>query len=276
MKRAERDEQKRIQLNVLSRFMEICEKHQLKYSVAGGTLIGTIRHKGYIPWDDDIDIHMPRRDYDRFVQLYKEQYNDGKIKIIDRDTEKKYHMNFAKLHDTSTVLREKKVIDRYAMLYGIYIDIFPLDYVSKNESDRKKFLKKNYYALKIITMNVINLDVPHKRKIMAYIYNSLWYILKLVPLSILTGIEEKKIRKYSEANMDSGYLRELAFGDLNCDYVFYESDFSSYIIKKFENLDVRVPIGYDRVLRCQYGDYMQLPSESERINHGLDVYYVEG
>lgn len=88
MKRVERDEQKRIQLNVLSRFMEICEKHQLKYSVAGGTLIGTIRHKGYIPWDDDIDIHMPRRDYDRFVQLYKEQYNDGKIKIIDRDTEK--------------------------------------------------------------------------------------------------------------------------------------------------------------------------------------------
>lgn len=275
MKIVEQDEQKRIQLNVLSRFIEICERNQLKYFVADGTLIGTIRHKGYIPWDDDIDIYMPRKDYDRFVQLYKEKYNDGKIKIIDHNTEKKYHMIFAKLHDVSTVLREKGVIDKYAMLYGVYIDIFPLDYVSEITSDRKKFLKKNYYALKMITMNVLHLDVPHKRKTVTFVYNLLWYVFKLIPVSILTGMEEKRIRKYSNANKESGYLRVLAYGDSNCDYVFYESDFSSYIIKKFENLDVKVPVGYDRVLRSQYNDYMQLPLESERINHGLEAYYVE-
>lgn len=273
MKKIEQDEQRKLQLKILERFIKICEKYNLRYSVSGGTLIGSLRHEGYIPWDDDIDVDMPREDYEKFIHLYKKHYNGGEIKIIDRREEKLYHLNFAKLHDTKTILREKNVLDKYAMLYGIYIDIFPLDNVSGNKENRRKFLKKNYYALKLITMNVYDKDdIKHNSQRMRRLYNMAWRILKIVPINLLTGIEEMRIKRYSKENKGSGYLRELGFGTKDFECAFHESDFSSYIKKKFEHLEVNVPVGYDRILRSEYGDYMQLPPEEERINHGLEVY----
>lgn len=275
MRTVNQEEQKQIQKTILKRFIEICEKHNLRYCVSFGTLLGTIRHQGYIPWDDDIDVDMPREDYEKFIVLYREKYNDGIIKIIDHNTEKNYHMLFAKLHDTSTVLREKRVIDKYAKLYGVYIDIFPLDHVSEETKNRKRFLKKNYYWIRIINMRVLSTEVPHKNRILKIGYNFLRVILRIIPLSMLTKMEEKRIKNYSIGNKNSGLLRYLSDGTTDLDYVLHESDFEECIYKQFEEVLVKVPVGYDRVLRSIYGDYMKLPPENERINHGLEVYMAK-
>ena len=268
------EDQRRIQLNLLKYFSQICEEHRFRYYVIDGTLLGTIRHKGYIPWDDDIDVAMPRADYDRFLKEFSKINSNESMKLISRDTNPLYHLAFAKLYDGTTTLRERRVRKKFQFLYGIYIDIFPLDSVPSDPKARKRFVMRNYYLSKTISMNVIGLEVPHKSWVGKALYTTLYYLQKPFPIKQLTKLQEKWIKGCDEKNRGSGLIKELAFQDANAELYFFEEDFRECVEMPFENLMVRVPKGYDRILTNTYGDYMQLPPESERINHGIEAYTI--
>ena len=135
MKEIYLEELRVIQLELLQQIADFCEKNNIKYFLAYGTLIGAIRHKGYIPWDDDIDIVMPRDDYDRFLELYNEAYPFSKV--VDMYNTKHYGFAFAKVHDVRTIIYETQ----YAQdSFGVFVDVFPIDGI-KGESQIMNVIK---------------------------------------------------------------------------------------------------------------------------------------
>lgn len=128
MKEINTVELKRIELDILKYIKTQCEKYNLRYYLAYGTLLGAVRHKGFIPWDDDIDIHMPREDYDKLIEL---EYNnpDSKYKLLSPKYNKDYYYSFAKMVDNETILEETGL--KQIKELGVYVDIFPLDYIKK-------------------------------------------------------------------------------------------------------------------------------------------------
>lgn len=130
-------ERQEILLKLLIEIDEFCRNHNIKYSLAGGTLLGAVRHKGFIPWDDDIDIYMLREDFDRFTTIYKNtKYN---TLVFNTEINKNYlPQGFAKIVNPLTYVFDKKG----SAEYGIFVDIFPLDSIPDNENKQKNFIKK--------------------------------------------------------------------------------------------------------------------------------------
>ena len=131
------EELKMLQLKILDSIDDFCKKNEIQYFLFSGTLIGAVRHKGYIPWDDDVDICMKRKDYDRFFAEFNQQRQDT-LKAISTETEKDYYLASGKVIDTATVIEEE---NNYAMLIGVYVDVFPMDYLP---ADDKKLKQLNH------------------------------------------------------------------------------------------------------------------------------------
>ena len=127
-----------IALNLLLQFKTICEERKLRYSLGGGSLLGAIRHKGFIPWDDDIDVMMPRPDYEQFINYCK--HNIVPFKIITYDIVNGYYGLFTKLSDLSTVMTDSLIKMEYDI--GINIDVFPIDGLGDSEEEAVKIFKK--------------------------------------------------------------------------------------------------------------------------------------
>ena len=126
---------KKVSLDILISIHEYCKANGIKYSLGYGTMLGAVRHKGFIPWDDDIDILMMREDYDRFLSGYK----DSKFEVIDHKREKKYILPYAKVVDKNTVLFNSWMPD---LKLGVSVDVFPVDYVGKDMDEAEKLYNK--------------------------------------------------------------------------------------------------------------------------------------
>lgn len=146
------EELKMIQLKILDSIDDFCKKNGIQYFLFSGTLIGAVRHKGYIPWDDDVDICMKRKDYNRFFSEFNQQRRDT-LKAISAETEKNYYLASGKVIDTATVIEEE---NNCAMPIGVFVDIFPMDNLP---SDDKK-LKKLNHRIDIYRKMLILKSVP--------------------------------------------------------------------------------------------------------------------
>ena len=251
-------ELKAIQLDLLQRTADFCEKNDIKYFLCGGTLLGAIRHKGYIPWDDDIDISMPRPDYDRFISIFNNPKNY--YQVIDMSNDEKYGFPFAKVHDTRTFVDEIQYAKDH---FGVYIDIFPIDGVGEDEQvfrilRWRKLLhtkKANYY----------------QRTIFKKIINTFGKIL-LLPFSthdILKKMDEEA-RKYPYGSTSRAGIIINPYGTRE---IVDISIFEHAITKEFEGRQYKVPVGYDAWLRSIYSDYMQLPPEDKRHSPHVAIAY---
>lgn len=245
------DELKNIQLDLLQKTADFCENNGLRYFLCGGTLIGAIRHKGYIPWDDDIDIAMPRPDYERFVKTFNKSENY--YQVVNVETDPNYAYAFAKVYDKRTILKEL----HYNGTIGAYIDILPADGV-KNVAQIRKIMILH----KILNTKRANY---YKRTILKKIINTFGKLL-LLPFSahkIATWMDNEA-RKYAFGSIPNAGLiaNPLGIGEM-----VNKSVFDSDIYREFEGHQYRVPIGYDTWLRSIYGDYMQLPPEEHRVTH---------
>ena len=262
MKRVTPEELKEIQLDLLQKTADFCEKNGIRYFLCGGTLIGAVRHKGYIPWDDDIDIAMPRSDYDKFVKTFNKQGNY--YQVVNLDTNPDYAYAFAKVYDNRSVLKE---LHYPGDTFGVYIDIFPVDGVKEAAQIYKiqrlrKFLntkKANYY----------------KRTVPKRIINTFGKLL-LLPFSahqIATWMDNE-CRRYAFGSLPKAGIIANPFGPGE---MVDKSVFDSDISQEFEGHKYRVPVGYDTWLRSIYGDYMQLPPVEQRVtHHTFEAWWKDG
>ncbi len=256
------EEAKKIELDILIDIANFCDTHGLRYYLAYGTLIGAIRHKGFIPWDDDIDITMPRADYNEFLRTYNAE---GKIyRVIDPRTNIACH-TFAKVIDTRTVKIEPMV--NYKETLGIDVDIFPLDGMPESDKEYNRWYNQLYRLYKKHTYSVMT---PNSK--------SWWQNFKLRIRRFGVPQREKLLKKTEALHKPYPYENSTYVGAIECQWSWRKDRtkkdaYESTVDVEFEGLRFKAPIGYDTVLRNIYGDYMQLPPEEKRVTHHTNNTY---
>ncbi|MEG0509362.1 MAG: LicD family protein [Eubacterium sp.] len=263
MKEIELNDMKKIQLNILKCLDSFCLENNISYFLSYGTLLGSVRHKGYIPWDDDIDVCMPRPDYDKFMHSFNEKNNLYKLETFELDN--KFLYTYAKLQDTQTSLYEEMTI-KYPI--GVNIDIFPLDGVV----DEYWILKKQKLLRKLISIKSIKISNKN-----SFIKNSVACVCKLlisiIPFRLLVKKMILNARKNDYKTSDKVCV--LVYGGSE-DKPIDKTIFENKMQLPFEGEWYFVPKQYDLYLTSLFGDYMTQPPAEERVSHhSFKAYYKE-
>lgn len=267
-------EQKEIALEILLRFSSFCEEHNLKYILAYGTLLGAVRHKGFIPWDDDIDVMMPREDYQKLINIFPQ---DDTYQIMDNTINTRYPKSFAVLNNIKTKKSEKLIRKKFQDTVCINIDIFPVDVLPDILDEQKKLL----YSIRKTELELacISYAFGRGRNILSTIKKNLgiFYFRSLESLRIVTL--KKIIRKHSTLmqsyNGSSNTMGCLANTGHNGINEFLPAKcFNETISIEFEGYRFKAPKEYDLYLKSIYGDYMKLPPENQRVTiHDNSCYW---
>ena len=265
MKELTPEEHKRVELDILLAIADFCDKNNLTYFLAYGTLIGAIRHKGFIPWDDDIDIQMPRADYNKFMETFSHEYLTA---VIPGTTMSKH--SFLKVIDTRTVKKEPFL--RYkAGALGVDVDIFPIDGAPDDEAEYETWygeLTGIYSSFNLAVQSITPGNIKHNIKL---------------------ALTKPRLKK------PSFYLEKAA--EMHSKYPYGKSEYAAAVESSFNgkgnrvprrcfigSVDVefeghmlRAPICYHRVLTALYGDYMQLPPADKQVTHHTNkAYWKDG
>lgn len=254
-----------MELEILKEFIGVCANLNLRYFLAGGSVLGTIRHNGFIPWDDDIDVIMPRKDYEIFLEkgqsLMQKQFF-----IQTYKTEPDYVMGFAKIRNSNTTFIEKS-LKNLDINHGIYIDVFPLDGYKIQNKFQNYLNKIRYYLYEMQIAKKLNLEAKKNITVRGRILNCISNIIYgNTPIQKLLRKKEKIATHYDYDK--SEYICPF-FDPVKAplSLVFPKDYFENGVVKKFEGIDVVIPQNYDAFLKQHYGDYMKLPPEEERKPH---------
>lgn len=266
------DEHKKIMLNVLVEFARFCDEHCLMYYLDAGTLIGAVRHKGFIPWDDDIDVCMPQKDYDRFIELTRssEGYMSDHLQVeYPEDT----IYPFLKVSDDRTVLVEFP--DRNPMEVGIYIDVFPKYGIEDKKWSTKCLCKLCNFLGLVHWFNKYSIYAWARpghnvqQKVIAWIgrrtvRNTVW------PVRMQSWVMHRYAKRHPLE--ECKYVTTLTNGEYH--KLAPKECFDGFQWLDFEGGQFKGPKDYDTYLHCLYkGDYMQLPPEDKRVHHNVKVYW---
>ena len=247
---------------VLKKFAKFCDAHGFTYYLAYGTLIGAIRHKGFIPWDDDVDVWMPRADYDRFLEVFESHKEEfGNYKLCTRINTKNYEYYIPRLSDMSyryiTTVKGELDFD-----IGAFIDIYPLDNLCSTEEEGKALL--NTLLRKNIVYSIYNNGKSYA--------SGFSLVKRYATHLILRLVKGKNYGKRINAEMDAILKKNTSENDKYIGVSTWESLFVQYerywfaktVDVEFHGEFFKAPVEYDKILRLCYGDYMQLPPEEQR------------
>lgn len=259
-------------LKTLKAFIAFCQKHQLAYYGAYGTVLGAVRHQGFIPWDDDIDVYMPRHDYDNFLSLMRECPPVG-YNAVDPFNDKEYYLTFAKFCDSNTTVYE---FQGYNMCFGNYIDVFPLDVVPDDADERQQYCHKMLKLRKRLAEDMLRKSAQEiigsigKEKLMNIVGDVVYALFRWPVRSSLV----KQLKQQSSIYAASG-AKHLCF---SASYTKHEQDltadvFGNGTLLPFEDIQLRVPQQYERYLETIYGNWRQLPPPEQRVQH--DVLFMD-
>ncbi|EAK2540580.1 phosphorylcholine transferase LicD [Campylobacter upsaliensis] len=252
------DEYKKALLHLLDYFDTFCKKHHISYSLGGGTLIGAVRHKGFIPWDDDIDIYMYHSEYEKFVKHWKDTQNITLAGLYDKNY--RCFCCFDKIYDSNFIFED------YTHQFGnLFLDIFIYDFVP----DNPKFIYKNIQKIKFfkkLTRSFVKRS--HKYGLMRGIFLSCAKLLEKKTLSLL----EKWRLTYTDANCENIaiFMSEYAKSE---HFIMPKQYFSNVVYLPFEDRKYPCMNNYDEHLKKYYGDYMKLPPINERVAPHSFKYY---
>lgn len=262
MKEIELKDFQKISLEMLKSIHTYCVENNINYSLGYGTLIGAIRHNGFIPWDDDIDIVMPRPDYERFIRNFNGSYEY--FRVLAPELDWNYYALHANVYDNRTLLVEPRSSHR-GFEIGVKIDIFPLDGTPNDNNKYLSMCRKFYFYNRVLLA---------KRRPLAYsIKESFCKTAEVCVVKLLSSLFsysylQKKIHEiatthnYDNSELVDNLVYSAYFGKRH-PKVCYDN----YITVPFENYKFMVASGYDLILRTIYGDYMKLPPEQQRVTH---------
>lgn len=264
----ERDKVQKDELKILIEFDKICKKNNLIYTVAAGTMIGAVRHKGFIPWDDDIDVYMLRNDFNKLRKIASKELPKSMF-YQSHYTDPNYYYPFDKIRLNNTVFKET-FLSNHDINHGVFIDIFPIDAISDNKlRSNFQYYKYRFYRLGLM-VKYININArTGKKKFAAQILRllfsgySLQYLYKKCEV-----IAQKNESNYQ----NSKWVRNLnSVGSAGKSETYHRYAFKNIHSTKFEGYDFSISADYDYMLRSLYGDYMKLPPKSEQVTrHALD------
>lgn len=249
-------------------FKTFCEAHGLLFYFCGGCCIGAIRHKGFIPWDDDIDVFMPRKDYEKLTKLWPKYAATEYFSLVRANSPDFNSQIFTTIVNNKTTLIKphQKELD---IPHGVTIDVFPLDGCPSSRFARKMQL---FWSL-IYDLYLAQIVPKNHGKFVTFIGQAL---LKIVPSKNV----RYKIWKYAEKKMskykieDCKYITELCAGPKYMRIEYPKEIFANSVEKEFEGYMMPVPVGYDTYLKMAFGDYMTVPPENNR-NTCHDVYFYD-
>lgn len=261
MKRLDIEAVKKIQLEILSVVDAFCKENRIQYWLDSGTLLGAIRHRGYIPWDDDVDIGMLRDDFDAFIATFNAR--NSRYQVICNEVQKDCYYPYAKVIDTHTVLYEP---DENGLKLSVNIDIFVYDATPGGKKAEKQYDRRDLFA----KLNVLQfLYYPSKKRFKKMLRILIYHGLKLFPKGYFSSRIVRNSKKYAktDAHMVGNFTSATR---ILCD----KSVFDSFVLKEFEGKEYPVPVGYDAWLTAFYGDYMQLPPLEKRVTHHQFKAYI--
>lgn len=260
-------------LEILKDIDKVCKENDIEYFIAYGTALGAVRHGGFIPWDDDIDICMRREEYNRFIQIMPHAMPQ-KYDLLDIYNTPKYSSCFAKVSKKGTRFKEKAgTTEGYEQ--GIFVDVFPLDYVPDDIAMRKKITRKAWLYSRLIILSEIDEPVfPNgysrvKRAVVGFGCKFVHFLMKAFRINKLK-LYDKYLKTATAYNASQNYLTDYSAMDtesvlVRTDVIFPLKDI------RFEDTVFPAPDNLDSYLTTVYHDYMKLPKPEERHNHLAEV-----
>lgn len=262
-----------ILLDILKDVHEFCVENNIMYSLSGGTLLGAIRHNGFIPWDDDADIQMPRPDYDRFIHSYKSKKG---FRLLSSEIEGCEHTRLrltkiCEIEKTTTDLGPYQWTDEQV---GVALDVIPVDGAPDNYQDAKKHLNKLLYYGQYMHILCVKYAPFYKINNYSTIRDKILFIGRKIVSPFVHDNDLKKLLIYQKTYKyeDSNYF--MASGHYRMGEWHPKKNMESFILHKFEDTELYVMVGYDENLRKPYGDYMRIPPENKRrVAHNYETFY---
>lgn len=261
---------KKIELEILKQVDEICIREKIRYSLCGGSLLGAVRHGGFIPWDDDIDIFMPRPDYNRFIEYCST--NQTPFRLVSSEVDSKYSYLFAKAMNCATSITELNG-NRNGITMGVYIDIFPVDGLGNTYDEAKRMYSMTRFDRELL------IAYNWKHFFRSKTHSAVYEPIRLAFYVLSRFVKSGKLIERIQAKYPSGDFEKFAYAGVVCGSyrfkeilpieVFLEYDtilFEGHVFMSIKNKDV--------YLKSIYGNYMELPPEEKRVvHHTFSAYF---
>ena len=254
-------------LEMAKYFRDFCQERGLLFYLCGGCCIGAVRHKGFIPWDDDVDVFMPRDDYERFRKLWPEEADTARYPLVESGETLVNGEIFATIRDTQTTFVKTRQ-EGLDMPHGIVLDVIPLDGCPDGGARKRQKLWANVYSL-------------FRSQVIPETHGGIIALGSKVLLGIIRSPHgrykmwrkaERKMTRYCIEDCDK--ITELVTGPRYMQNEFPKEIFASAVMMPFEDTEMPIPVGYDVYLSTVFGDYMSLPPEELRRPHH-DVAFMD-